>query len=256
MPVCLFAIGSNLGDREQTLARAVAAVKGRDSIRVVRQSRWFSSDPVGGPQGQGPFLNGALLVETEIPPQALLQELRAVEDSCGRQRAQRWGARTLDLDLLLYGDLVIDEPGLRVPHPRMTFRPFVMAPAVEVAGGMRHPKLEATLQAIDQTRQAGADAVRVAGSRERREEVAAHVAWLAGTSRVGREAERERDDETLVWLAGARCAGPLRPKLQVLADPRANPLPATPTVWLHEAPASDHAAELAAAVACVWPGLG
>ncbi|MCR4413365.1 MAG: 2-amino-4-hydroxy-6-hydroxymethyldihydropteridine diphosphokinase [Thermoguttaceae bacterium] len=139
MAHCLIALGSNLGDRLQTLERAIDDMTAHPAFRVVARSRWHQTRPVGGPVGQGEFLNGALLGETTLSPNALLEWLQDLERRLGRQRTTRWGPRTIDLDLLLYDHWVVDSPSLVLPHPRMAWRRFVLAPAAEVAPGMVHP---------------------------------------------------------------------------------------------------------------------
>lgn len=139
MPASLIGLGSNLGNRQQMLDRAVARLAREPNIRPVAQSRPFDTAPVGGPPGQGRFLNGALLLETALEPEALLAVLQRIERELGRRQTGRWGPRPLDLDLLLYDRLVLETPALVVPHPRMAWRRFVLEPAAEVAGGMVHP---------------------------------------------------------------------------------------------------------------------
>lgn len=137
--IAYIALGSNLGDRRATLDGAVAALRERPGLRVVRWSSWIETEAVGGPAGQPMFLNGAAEIETELPPRALLAVLQEIEDRFGRVRGEADGPRTLDLDLLLYGDRVIDEPGLVVPHPRMSGRRFVLEPLAEIAPAASDP---------------------------------------------------------------------------------------------------------------------
>ncbi len=125
-------LGSNLGDREATIRSALRELEADNDIRVVRCSSLHETEPVGGPPGQGRYLNAVAELETALPPRALLERLLAIERRHGRQRSAANGPRTLDLDLLLYGDRVIDEPDLVVPHPRMWERPFVMEPLAEI----------------------------------------------------------------------------------------------------------------------------
>ena len=129
----LIGLGSNLGDRKAYLDRAVASLSGTPGISLRAVSRYHETSPVGGPAGQGTFLNAAAALETTLEPEPLLQVLHSIEDRAGRVRVERWGERTLDLDLLLYGSAVIATMRLRVPHPMMAFRRFVLAPLVEVA---------------------------------------------------------------------------------------------------------------------------
>jgi len=137
-------IGTNLGDRAAQLRRAVRGVAALPETRVVGLSPIYETDPLGPPP-QGPYLNAALHVETALAPRALLDGLLAIERAAGRERGARNAARTLDLDLLLYGDQVIDEPGLAVPHPRLAERAFVLEPLAAIAPRVRHPTLGATI---------------------------------------------------------------------------------------------------------------
>ncbi|HVC92083.1 MAG TPA: 2-amino-4-hydroxy-6-hydroxymethyldihydropteridine diphosphokinase [Pirellulales bacterium] len=139
MACCLIGLGANLGDRQATLSRAVAELASTPATVLLRQSRWHETAPVGGPLGQTAYLNGALTLETSLDPLDVLERLRQIERHLGRQRKVRWDARSVDLDLLLYGQLELDTPALTVPHPRMAFRRFVLQPAAEVAAEMVHP---------------------------------------------------------------------------------------------------------------------
>jgi len=131
-------IGSNLGDREENLRRAVELLSEEDGIEVTAVSEIRETEPVG-PVKQGPFLNGAVRVETDLGAQELLERLLAVEQRLGRVRTQRWGPRTIDLDLLLYDDLYVDEPGLTVPHPRLHERRFALEPLADLAPNLEIP---------------------------------------------------------------------------------------------------------------------
>ena len=115
---------------------------------MLARSGWHETSPVGGPDGQGGFLNGALLLETSVSATELCEKLLKVEASLGRQRAVRWDARVIDIDLLIYGSQTIAEPNLIIPHPRMSFRRFVLEPAVEIAGEMCHPDSGWTLSGL------------------------------------------------------------------------------------------------------------
>lgn len=131
------ALGSNLGDRERTLRGAVAALAAEPGIEVVAVSSLRDTAPVGVTD-QPRFLNGAVELETSLDPGELLERLLAVERRFGRVRegAPEHGPRTLDLDLLLHGDATVDQPGLRVPHPRLHERRFVLEPLAELAPGL------------------------------------------------------------------------------------------------------------------------
>jgi 2-amino-4-hydroxy-6-hydroxymethyldihydropteridine diphosphokinase len=139
MARCLIGLGANLGDRQATLSRAVAELAATPAVVLARQSRWYETAPVGGPAGQAAYLNGALTLETTLDPLEVFERLRQIERNLGRHRNVRWGARSIDLDLLLYDQFEIATPALTVPHPRMAFRRFVLQPAAEVAVEMVHP---------------------------------------------------------------------------------------------------------------------
>jgi 2-amino-4-hydroxy-6-hydroxymethyldihydropteridine diphosphokinase len=126
-------LGANLGDRESTIRRAIELLAAEPAVEVVAVSSLRETDPVGYAE-QPRFLNGAAAVETELGPRTLLDRLLAVERELGRVRDEgpRFGPRTIDLDLLLYGDEVLDEPGLTVPHPRLAERLFVLEPLYEL----------------------------------------------------------------------------------------------------------------------------
>lgn len=123
-------LGANLGDRLESLRRAVALLEER-GISVLRSSRVYETDPVGGP-AQPDFLNAVIEVEAPGSARELLDTCLAVEEEMGRVREERWGPRAIDVDLLTFGDEEHDEPGLRVPHPRMHERAFVLVPLLEL----------------------------------------------------------------------------------------------------------------------------
>ncbi len=134
-------LGSNLGHRSAHLVAAVTALRALPDVEIDAASRVYETDPVGPPP-QEQYLNAALRVRTSRTPRRLLRALLEIERASGRRRAEeRNGPRTLDLDLLLYGDRVIDEPGLQVPHPRLHERAFVLEPLCEIAGSVLHPVL-------------------------------------------------------------------------------------------------------------------
>lgn len=127
-------VGSNMGDRLENLRAAVRDLARSPDVRVVRSSSVYETAPVGGPE-QGDFLNAVVEISTELEPHALLEALQRIESELGRVRAERFGPRTIDLDLLLYGDEEIDDPDLTVPHPRMRERAFVVVPLTELGAG-------------------------------------------------------------------------------------------------------------------------
>lgn len=126
------ALGSNLGDRAGSLRAALGLLDEDAQIRVVCVSQFHEFDAVGGPPGQGAFLNAAVELRTRLSPRSLLALLLTIETRLGRERRERWGPRTIDLDLLLFGEQRIEEPELIVPHPRMWERPFVLRPLQEI----------------------------------------------------------------------------------------------------------------------------
>ena len=139
MPRVYIAIGSNVGDRRAAIEHARL---GLAALGPVRLSRVHETAPVGGPAGQGAFLNAVAELDTSLQPRDLLARSQAIERAIGREpvgRRQRWGPRVLDLDVLFYDDRVIDEPGLRVPHPRLHERAFVLVPLAELAPELVHP---------------------------------------------------------------------------------------------------------------------
>ena len=127
------AIGSNLGDPVAQARQAIAALKQEPGIEVVAESSLYSSTPMG-PQDQPDYINAVIAIDTALPPLALLDRTQAIEQEHGRVRkAERWGPRTLDLDIILYGDLVHDCERLTVPHYGMKVREFVLYPLAEIA---------------------------------------------------------------------------------------------------------------------------
>jgi 2-amino-4-hydroxy-6-hydroxymethyldihydropteridine diphosphokinase len=145
---CLVALGSNLGDRAHSLAQAVELLSTDPNVYVIARSSWRETAAVGGTPGQEKFLNGVVCLETGLAPPRLFGLLERIEERLGRTRPQRWGARTIDLDLLLYGEQVIGTPRLLVPHPRMAFRRFVLEPASEAAPDMLHPTTGWTIRQL------------------------------------------------------------------------------------------------------------
>lgn len=141
MPQAYLGLGANLGDRWATLRAAVRRLRAEPGTRVLAVSAFYDTDPVGGPPGQPAYLNAAAAVETDKSPGELLRFLHAIEHEFGRVRTVKDGPRTLDLDLLLFDDLIIQTPELTVPHPRMHERAFVLVPLAEIAPDAVHPVL-------------------------------------------------------------------------------------------------------------------
>ena len=132
MTVCYLGIGSNLGNRRRHIAFALEKLRKLESTRVVRTSRLYETAPAGGPRGQGRFLNGAVKILTALPPLKLLKALKNIEKLSGRVKTRRWGPRVIDLDILFYGDRVVNRGELKIPHPGVFRREFVMRPLREV----------------------------------------------------------------------------------------------------------------------------
>ncbi len=149
MPATAYiALGSNLGDRRRSLDLALQMLADHPQVSVTAVSSFHETEPVGGPPGQGPYLNAAAELQTDLTPRDLLRLLFNVESRLGRVRAERFGPRTIDLDLLLYGDATSDDAELTLPHPRMHERLFVLRPLAEVAPHARHPRLGLTVRQL------------------------------------------------------------------------------------------------------------
>jgi 2-amino-4-hydroxy-6-hydroxymethyldihydropteridine diphosphokinase len=146
MAEVLLALGSNLGNRQEMLESAWRDIDHLPQTKVLRISRFHQTQPVGGPPNQPEFLNAVCSVCTDLQPQRLLEKLQEIEIRFGRIRAEHWGPRTLDIDILLYGDQIICTPALSVPHPEMLYRSFVLEPAQEIAADTVHPVTGKTLQ--------------------------------------------------------------------------------------------------------------
>jgi 2-amino-4-hydroxy-6-hydroxymethyldihydropteridine diphosphokinase len=142
------ALGSNLGDRQDYLDRALQALQENPGIDVTQVSSSYETAPVGGPPGQGNYLNAAAELKTDLTPKQFLEVLLEVERGLGRVRSQRHGPRTIDLDLLLYDRLIHNEAGLTIPHPAMHERSFVLKPLAEIAPGVIHPALGQTIAVL------------------------------------------------------------------------------------------------------------
>jgi 2-amino-4-hydroxy-6-hydroxymethyldihydropteridine diphosphokinase len=133
------ALGANLGDRRGNIEAALARLGEEAGVRVRKVSMLMENPAVGGPAGSPAFLNAVAEVETSLSAAELLDVLLEVEKGLGRVREEKWGPRVIDLDLVLYGDEVIEGPGLTVPHPLMHERRFVLGPLAEIAPGVVHP---------------------------------------------------------------------------------------------------------------------
>lgn len=132
MNICYLGIGSNLGDRRENIKTAIEEINSLKNTKVIKASKLIETKPQGGPLKQNDFLNGALKINTELSPGILLKQLKRIERGLGRKSTVRNGPRVIDLDILLYGDKIIDTKRLIIPHPRMFERDFVITPLSEI----------------------------------------------------------------------------------------------------------------------------
>ena len=145
---CLIALGSNLGDRLENVLHGLNGLIEADGVDVIAVSTLYETAPVGGPDDQGAYFNAAVLAETTLPAAELLALLHRLEADRERERTVHWGPRTLDLDLLVHGELVSDDPALQLPHPRQHERRFVLVPVCDVAPDLVHPRLRRTMSEL------------------------------------------------------------------------------------------------------------
>ncbi len=290
MARCLLGLGSNLGDREAMLNAAVAAIDALPDVQLRKQSEWLRTQPIGGPTGQGEFLNGAALVDTTIAPLILLKELQQIEERLGRKPAERWAARPIDIDILLYDREVLEMEMITLPHPRLTFRRFVLQPAAQVAPKMMHPVIGWPIERLLLHLDTASDVVAIVSPSETRrsalaESLVARFAaqgvaqpelgtaashWPADwTSWIAMNPPR-KSDQPSVAPAGLSYAAAAFPKLTILLDgDPATPRPVQskwspivrqpgrgPTLRLSSADAATPDAEAFAAVESIWSDLG
>jgi 2-amino-4-hydroxy-6-hydroxymethyldihydropteridine diphosphokinase len=137
MTTVYLSLGSNMGDRAENIARAIAVLRQR-GVRVTQESSLYETEPLEVRE-QPWFLNCAIAVETELSPERLMEALLEIEREMGRERLVPKGPRLIDMDILLYGSEIVREPGLEIPHPRMAERKFVLVPLAEIAGEVNHP---------------------------------------------------------------------------------------------------------------------
>ena len=269
MTECLIALGSNLGDRAAALDSAIAALDATSDVRIIRHSSWQLSWPVGGANLRHEFLNGAAVAETSLGPEELLRLLQQIESSHGRKRHERWGDRTLDLDLLLVEDRIIEVPTLTLPHPRMSFRRFVLEPAVEIAGDWVHPTIGWTLSKLLEHLDTGDDCIAIVSPSEAaRRKVSELLINRLSLAATGPPLDDPKWPKSLTqWLRISPDPPYDRlPKLSILLDSvegndaawesLANQQGRGPTLQIPVGPAERVAEEVFAAVAAVWPRLG
>jgi 2-amino-4-hydroxy-6-hydroxymethyldihydropteridine diphosphokinase len=285
MSTCLIALGSNLGDRAATLDAAIADISSLGGVTLNCHSRWHATKPVGCGDNLHGFLNGAALCETSLSPAELLAALHGIEARHGRRRTQRWADRTLDLDVLLYDDDVVDAPALTIPHPRMSFRRFVLEPAVEIAGQLVHPTIGWTLDQLLRHLDAGADCLAVVSPDVTRRAQLAKI--LVGEFPDSIDVSQPDVGTTQLWPANlttrlsmhlgesvthATIAAAKHPKLTILLDPEITIARADdeilnwtaicrqkgcgPTLRIRSANWEAVSTEAFAAVQAVWSALG
>lgn len=233
MPRCLVSLGSNLGDRQETFDTAIAALAEVANPGSLCSSSRRETVPIGGPREQDSFVNAVVSFHSRSEPHDLLAVLQRIEQSLDRERSERWDARTLDLDLLLYGETVLRTPDLRLPHPRMTFRPFVLEPACEIAGHWYHPEAGMTL-----------------------DELLSRLRTNAGELRLGAESSGVIEAMIKRLRPDVPCNAGLPPRLVI--DSRVQPFPLAscgPRLVLADCPREHWHNEVLAAVECVWPTM-
>lgn len=132
MSICFLGVGSNLGDRLKNIRAALKKINNLPGTKIIKTSKIIQSFPLGGPGGQPNFLNAAVKLRTKLTPYQLLKKLKSIENELGRRKTLRWGARTIDLDILLFADRIVKTKNLKIPHPSLLERDFVMKPLLEI----------------------------------------------------------------------------------------------------------------------------
>ena len=155
--IAYIGLGANQGDRCATIMQALVILDDSPNIAVGQVSQLIETTPIGGPDQQSDYLNGAAEIRTPLSAEQLLATMLDVESQLGRRRTGKWGPRTIDLDLLLYGDQIIDQPQLRVPHPLMHKRLFVLRPLAQIAPAAIHPILGQSIEQIRNSLEAGSN---------------------------------------------------------------------------------------------------
>ncbi|HBJ38557.1 MAG TPA: 2-amino-4-hydroxy-6-hydroxymethyldihydropteridine diphosphokinase [Planctomycetaceae bacterium] len=164
MAQCLVSFGANLGTRESAIAAAARELSTLAEVANFRASRLYETPPIGGPIGQEPFLNGVAAFDTTAGARQVLAWLQDLENRLGRVRDRRWAARSIDLDVVLHGNLIGGASDLTVPHPRYTARRFVLRPACDVAADYRDPRFGWTLRELAQHLESGNASMALLGS--------------------------------------------------------------------------------------------
>jgi len=150
--IAFLGLGSNVGDREEYIEQAIFLLEKNPKIQVLKHSSNLETEAEGGGEAQPPFINAVVAIRTKLDPYALLDMCHEIEAALGREREMEWGPRTIDIDILLFGDQVISDDKLQVPHPLMHERMFVLKPLAEIAPKIIHPVLEKTIGALYEER--------------------------------------------------------------------------------------------------------
>jgi 2-amino-4-hydroxy-6-hydroxymethyldihydropteridine diphosphokinase len=274
MATCLIALGSNLGDRHAALDRARCELGLVPRTTILRTSRSYEFPAIGGPAGQESFLNAAAVLATELMPESVLAALQKVEARCGRTLGERWSARTLDLDLLLYDELTINSPILVLPHPRMSFRRFVLEPAAEIAADMHVPNIGWSIgQLLTHVKEQNDTLAIISPSPELRERLCRFLKERYYTKKVQAvysDAMAELwppKDTTWISLLNSleppshdnRLLHERYPKLTILLEPdiiQGAMGGRGPSLILNTTDFGEMKREVSAAIASVWPDLG
>jgi 2-amino-4-hydroxy-6-hydroxymethyldihydropteridine diphosphokinase len=267
MATCLIALGSNLGDRQATLEAAVHELSAIPKTRIIHVSRFHHYAPIGGPADQAEFLNAAALIKTFLEPSELFDRLLEIEIRLGRERLQRWAPRTLDLDLLLYDDRIDDSRELVLPHPRMSFRRFVLEPAAEVAPKMIVPTIGWSIQQLlDRLDSSNARLAVLSASRVVRSDACQRIMARFGGQIVESPVDSElwpiKYASWISFASDSHSEGD-SPKLTVILETAASDAPCEwrpfgrgPTLHLRSMSTAAIDQEVSAAIESVWPDLG
>jgi len=145
--IAYIGLGSNIGYKAENLKKAIDFLRTKEGLEVKKVSSYYETEPIGLKE-QGWFLNAVVEVETSLSPEGLLRACQEIEDEMGRKRGVRWGPRIIDLDILLYGDSIIEKEELKIPHPLMHNRRFVLVPLVEISPEAIHPLLKKSVSSL------------------------------------------------------------------------------------------------------------
>ena len=250
MPTCLVSFGANLGDRHAAFDTAIERLRSHALIQRCVESTRVETAPVGGPPDQPPFLNSVARFETSLKPVALLRTLQTIESEARRERGVRWGVRTLDLDLIAYGDEVIRDEDLLIPHPRMSFRLFVLQGAAEIFPDWRHPELDVEMTRLLRMHREGLETVSVLGGEAsglRSASAIRQLVRLELPASVGCRVNEQSD--------AASGDGSQTPRLTIDSrlERTGHAGGSGPRLVLADCPRGHWREEVRAAIRCVWP---